>query len=63
MQADGTERGSRVMCVFLDAPVGGSTVAVRWRRLARYVCGTGPATVVVSLAASDEDAAAPVPQT
>jgi hypothetical protein len=46
------------MCVFLDAPVGGSTIAVRWRRLARYVCGTGAATVIVSLTASAEDAAA-----
>jgi glycosyltransferase involved in cell wall biosynthesis len=37
------------MCVFLDAPVGDSTVALRWRRLARYVADLGDTTAVVTL--------------
>jgi hypothetical protein len=59
MQTDGVERGAaRVLCVFVDAPLDGSTVAVRWRRLGRFVCGMGQARVVVSLALTDEDEAA-----
>ena len=44
---EGAGSGTRVLCVFLDAPVGASTGSVRWRRLARYVCSRGTATVVV----------------
>jgi hypothetical protein len=43
------------LCVFLDAPVGDSTVTLRWRRLARYVCGIGEATAVVTLSVSPEE--------
>ena len=44
-------------CVFLDAPVGNSVVAVRWRRLARAVCGMGEARIVVVRSLSEERAA------
>ena len=45
--AEGAGTGTRVLCVFLDAPVGTSTGSVRWRHLAKYVCSRGTATVVV----------------
>jgi hypothetical protein len=58
MHTDGVERRGRVMCVFFDAPMGDSSVAVRWRRLARVVCAMGAATAVVTLVADDADEAA-----
>ena len=46
-----------MLCIFFDAPTDGSTAAVRWRRLAAYVCGMGAATVVVTLGASPAEVA------
>lgn len=57
MQRDAAQPGARVMCVFLDAPTGGLSTAVRWRRLAGVVCGLGSATAVVTLDATADDAA------
>lgn len=53
--AEGVRADTRVLCVFLDAPVGTSTGSVRWRHLARYVCSNGAATVVVVHRAAPED--------
>lgn len=54
---DEAGQGKRVLCVFVDAPVGDSAVALRWRRLARYVAELGDTTAVVTLSVAPEDEA------
>jgi glycosyltransferase involved in cell wall biosynthesis len=54
---DRASDGTRVLCVFLEAPRGASTVSVRWRRLAAAVCGLGLATAVIVLDATADDQA------
>ena len=53
----GASDGTRVLCVFLEAPLDASTVSVRWRRLAAVVCALGLATAVIVLDASPGDQA------
>jgi hypothetical protein len=46
---DRASANTRVLCVFLEAPLDDSTVSARWRRLAAAVCGIGAATAAVVL--------------
>jgi hypothetical protein len=48
---------TRILCVFLEPPVGDSIISVRWRRLAAAVCGLGAAGAVVVLDLSAEEQA------
>ncbi len=63
MQADMQDRAGRagvdtkVICVFLDAPLDESTGSTRWRHLARFATELGPAMVVVVLDADESQRA------
>jgi len=46
---DRASADTRVLCVFLEAPLDDSTVSTRWRRLAAAVCGIGVGTAAVVL--------------
>src|SRR4051812_5275566 len=46
---DRASANTRVLCVFLDAPLDDSTVSTRWRRLAAAVCGIDEASAAVVL--------------
>lgn len=57
MGGESSARAGRVLCLFLEAPIGDATGAVRTRRLARYVSELGETTAAVIRSLDPEHAA------